>query len=84
MAMALNDSRSDRVWDERRTERISAAERKQRMWDWISLGREEKLSPRLLLLRFNQRSKKSKSRWHTEELPHCFLEYCPAPLSWSV
>jgi hypothetical protein len=27
MAMALNDSRSDRVRDERRTERISAAER---------------------------------------------------------
>jgi hypothetical protein len=27
MAMALNDSKSDKVWDERRTERISAAER---------------------------------------------------------
>lgn len=27
MAMALNDSKSDRVWDERRTERTSGAER---------------------------------------------------------
>jgi hypothetical protein len=57
MAIALNDSRSDRVWEERRTERISAAERQQRMWDWISFGREKKLSPRLLSLRFNQQSK---------------------------
>jgi hypothetical protein len=55
MVVALNDRTSDSVWEERRTERMSEAERWQRMWTWISLGREKNLSPRVLPLTYDQR-----------------------------